>query len=244
MPDSIGANLTDELIFFQLQAIGGDGLPGMMCVPCVLQVSRAYTFRQKCRRSDETLQSLLAQSKLITEKDVQFCEPSECDASLMLATGMLSVTIEQGQNLSDEMRSMDSQRVGSENDKLAAFDGLSVKDEPIEVSFTDMHTHEDKFDEREADVEPSILNALAAEMKTPGFHATDIPFECSMCCDTFSSDDELQAHIKSAHAMTVISSNQHSNYAEQSTNDINENVTRQKFECPECHKCFGENKIL
>lgn len=165
----------------------------------------------------------------------------------MLATDLLSVTIEQGQNLSDEMRSMDSHRVCSENDKLAAFDELSVKDEPIEVSFTDIHSHAEKFDERAAAVEPSILNALAAEMKTPGFHITDITdtaYECSMCPDTFSSDDELQAHVKSVHAMTVISSNQHSDYAEQSTNDINENVTRQKFECPECHKCFGENKIL
>lgn len=32
-----------------------DGLPEMMCVPCVLQVSRAFTFKQQCRRSDQTL---------------------------------------------------------------------------------------------------------------------------------------------------------------------------------------------
>lgn len=35
----------------------GDGLPQMMCVPCVLQVSRAFTFKQQCQRSDTTLRT-------------------------------------------------------------------------------------------------------------------------------------------------------------------------------------------
>lgn len=30
-----------------------------MCVPCVLQVSRAFTFKQQCRRSDQTLKNYL-----------------------------------------------------------------------------------------------------------------------------------------------------------------------------------------
>lgn len=36
-----------------------DGLPQLMCVPCVLQVSRAFTFKQVCQRSDQTLRSYL-----------------------------------------------------------------------------------------------------------------------------------------------------------------------------------------
>ncbi|KAG4080302.1 hypothetical protein HA402_010794 [Bradysia odoriphaga] len=35
----------------------GDGLPEKMCVQCVLQVSRAFTFKQQCERSDTTLRS-------------------------------------------------------------------------------------------------------------------------------------------------------------------------------------------
>lgn len=35
----------------------GDGLPQLMCVPCVLQVSRAFTFKQLCQRSDQTLRT-------------------------------------------------------------------------------------------------------------------------------------------------------------------------------------------
>lgn len=30
-----------------------------MCVPCVLQVSRAFTFKQQCQRSDQTLRTYL-----------------------------------------------------------------------------------------------------------------------------------------------------------------------------------------
>lgn len=36
-----------------------DGLPQLMCVPCVLQVSRAFTFKQVCQRSDQTLRIYL-----------------------------------------------------------------------------------------------------------------------------------------------------------------------------------------
>lgn len=41
-----------------------------MCVPCVLQVSRAFTFKQQCRRSDQTLRSSLGESgKLLVSDD-------------------------------------------------------------------------------------------------------------------------------------------------------------------------------
>lgn len=36
----------------------GDGYPELMCVQCVLQVSRAFTFKKLCQRSDETLRIL------------------------------------------------------------------------------------------------------------------------------------------------------------------------------------------
>lgn len=40
-----------------MQVQEGDGLPELMCIPCVLQVSRAFTFKQQCRRSNQTLRS-------------------------------------------------------------------------------------------------------------------------------------------------------------------------------------------
>lgn len=38
-----------------------------MCVPCVLQVSRAFTFKQNCQRSDQTLRTYLGSRSDKTE---------------------------------------------------------------------------------------------------------------------------------------------------------------------------------
>lgn len=40
-----------------------------MCVPCVLQVSRAFTFKQQCRRSDQTLKNYLQGGYVTKETD-------------------------------------------------------------------------------------------------------------------------------------------------------------------------------
>lgn len=40
-----------------------------MCVPCVLQVSRAFTFKQQCQRSDQTLRSFLGQVSVKTDSE-------------------------------------------------------------------------------------------------------------------------------------------------------------------------------
>lgn len=40
-----------------------------MCVPCVLQVSRAFTFKQQCQRSDQSLRSFLGQVGKSNESD-------------------------------------------------------------------------------------------------------------------------------------------------------------------------------
>lgn len=44
----------------------------MLCVSCVLQVSRAFTFKQQCRRSDETLRTfyLNIEDEIITTTNV------------------------------------------------------------------------------------------------------------------------------------------------------------------------------
>lgn len=43
-----------------------------MCVPCVLQVSRAFTFKQQCQRSDQTLRSYLGQIGKIESENNNF----------------------------------------------------------------------------------------------------------------------------------------------------------------------------
>lgn len=45
-------------IVAEIEVQANDGLPQLMCVPCVLQVSRAFTFKQQCKRSDTALRSI------------------------------------------------------------------------------------------------------------------------------------------------------------------------------------------
>ncbi|XP_065087575.1 zinc finger protein 883-like [Ochlerotatus camptorhynchus] len=42
-----------------------DGYPAQMCVQCVLQVSRAFTFKQQCEKNDATLKAYLNQALLL-----------------------------------------------------------------------------------------------------------------------------------------------------------------------------------
>ncbi|KAL3283575.1 hypothetical protein HHI36_006714 [Cryptolaemus montrouzieri] len=55
-----GACLDEMLLSFaSLEVKEGDGLPHLMCVQCVLQCSRAYTFKQLCEKSDSILRQYL-----------------------------------------------------------------------------------------------------------------------------------------------------------------------------------------
>lgn len=60
-----------------------------MCVPCVLQVSRAFTFKQQCRRSNETLKSFIGEVDKTNEPEsTSICdsfenvEPNNAEAPL------------------------------------------------------------------------------------------------------------------------------------------------------------------
>lgn len=44
-------------------------MPQLMCVPCVLQVSRAFTFKQQCQRSDSTLRSFFLEMSKSPENE-------------------------------------------------------------------------------------------------------------------------------------------------------------------------------
>lgn len=48
----------------------GDGMPELMCVPCVLQVSRAFTFKQQCQRSEQTLKLFLEQNHKCNDSNI------------------------------------------------------------------------------------------------------------------------------------------------------------------------------
>lgn len=63
-----------------------------MCVPCVLQVSRAFTFKQQCQRSDQTLRSFY---RVIEKTASNHNENSTCES------GMHSTTLQDNDTDSD-----------------------------------------------------------------------------------------------------------------------------------------------
>lgn len=44
---------------YNLQAFDGDGLPEHVCITCISELNRAYSFKQKCERSEYTLRMYL-----------------------------------------------------------------------------------------------------------------------------------------------------------------------------------------
>ena len=49
---------------YPLQIESGDGLPPLICLQCVHQVSQAYTFKQQCEQSDANLRQFLGKPLL------------------------------------------------------------------------------------------------------------------------------------------------------------------------------------
>lgn len=51
-----------------LQALKGDGLPESLCISCISELNRAYSFKQKCERSESTLKMYFQQIKPADEQ--------------------------------------------------------------------------------------------------------------------------------------------------------------------------------
>lgn len=230
-------------------------MPELMCVSCIQQVSRAYTFRKRYRSSYETLTTLLTNTEVATdvseiEKDDPICQAeSECDPinahnvapssslipnSLLEKGGILNVDI----NLSIQPQQIVPEH---ENDELITLQEIVIQDESAEQTLNDLQVQEVMLVDPKSQEEQSMLDTLSTEVETLELN---VAFECSLCSTTFSSNDELQSHIELIHSTSAMPLNQDMTTTMQPINDINENVKKNKFECPECHKCFRENKIL
>lgn len=222
-----------------------------MCVSCILQVSRAYTFRKKCRNSHEILQSLLTNSKVVdviaNENDPSICQieysHSELNSNVVLASNLLPVpAMDQEANLSVDPP-IESQQITSEheNNELITLQEIAIQEESIEHTFNDLQIQDINLNESKQQEEQALLATLSTEVETLELN---ISFECELCSISFKTNNELQTHIQLVHKTSTVSSNENDICALQPISDINKNAKLNKFECPECHKCFAENKIL
>lgn len=243
-----------------------------MCVPCVLLVSRSFTFKQQCRRSDQTLRSLLgAKSSEIDNNNVK----DEADSTILGANNakvdsvVVQIVTEDKTNLYSASDETDTDNLDSELvlDVLPSEIETSSFEEEIELSSLPSETqlspvtaedipiqqqqHQelanvvldaqetvkknlsskfgDYFDEKKMPTDEFIQDILSDDKMT-GIEPT---FICTSCDLNFESEEKLAAHMHSHTIDTV------------KTTDVAKNETKNpEFECPECHKIFGERKIL
>lgn len=145
----------------------GDGLPELMCVPCVLQVSRAFTFKQQCQRSDQTLRSHLGEIDKIDSAPTDFIETnSNADVSDIqrnvikvekLATNPFSAIDETSTNQLNSQLDLDT--LPAEIESNAFEDDIELSNLPDSVADDDIHGKSpspskfgDYFDEIKLDV--------------------------------------------------------------------------------------------
>lgn len=228
------------------QVKNGDGLPELMCISCVLQVSRAYTFRQKCRRSDETLQSLLNEVKLTTQSisKIKGNNIKEIEATLIHGQNELNepnsnsilppTSIEQTDDLTLPVQTNTTILSKVTENELSALQEIIIEEKTIEQTLNDIQAHEIHLDGQKSHVKDTIFVTLVS--------STDATNETHKLHSSKQiADDQLESQAESIHSTISIMPNE----TAESRDDNNESVTNNsKFECPECHKCFAENKIL
>lgn len=286
----------------------GDGLPELMCVPCVLQVSRAFTFKQQCRRSDQTLRSFLVELEKLNASDDIRNEVDDSEA-INKQEHLNSETPPSNESISDNLNTeivletlsthvnsnqfseqiIDSNlpiphiiEAANDNEQIqlnadehliqheiqhtddkdvsdaklneylddikldvaevVSLEGTEIEADSIESTFDDIPSQDDdSIDEKQTDdTDDLILNILSAEEQKTDI---EVSFCCSMCTSNFNTENDLESHVQSTHSV-ALSNEKPENDVTIQTSDINENLSKNKFKCPECPKSFAENKIL
>lgn len=224
------------------QVKNDDGLPESMCISCVLQVSRSYTFRQKCRRSDETLQSLLNEGKLTTccISEIKAINIEEIEATFMHGQNERNESnsnsilppnlIEQTDDLNLPVQINQTVPSKATDDELSSLQEIVIEDKTIEQTLNDIEEHEMHSDDQKSHVKETIFVALIS--------STDATSE--LVSSKIIAGHHLESQADSINSTKTIAPNE----TDESTIDNSESVTKSKFKCPECHKCFAENKIL
>lgn len=149
---------------FRLKVGLSDGLPELLCVPCVLQVSRAFTFKQQCRRSDQMLRSCLVEFEqfdvpdtedLVTEEshDEQTISKHIQTNSTLLSTNIILPST----NISEIATSTTSISAEDLNDSVDS--NILVDDERKDERTADITVT--KFEEYFEDIQLDVANDIS-----------------------------------------------------------------------------------
>uniref|UniRef100_A0A1B0GM18 C2H2-type domain-containing protein n=1 Tax=Phlebotomus papatasi TaxID=29031 RepID=A0A1B0GM18_PHLPP len=207
----------------------GDGLPDKMCIQCVLQVSRAFTFKQQCQKADATFRLYL--TKQVPEecpespRSAQEEVPEELPAQVPQVIECLQKDnlpeIPEDNSQSEEVIAEESvyfdDTLGTSED--IPFENLQIQDTGIELSKVEILP----------EVCCSPCDDVLATVKDLKVYETKIYHPCSICGSTFASPEELCVHSEEVHREVQVTGVQE---------------PENHFECRECHKKFADSKIL
>lgn len=176
-----------------------------MCVPCVLQVSRAFTFKQVCQRSDQTLRLYFQ------DLDKSLTEKQNSTESILTTTG--HVTDENGtelaRNVNNEHRNALDQETFATNEsisptKLADETATSVlHDLQQSETFTVQYTSDNELDNNNLDKCLMIVSSeLVEHIKLDETDTVDIDgTEMSFSSDNGLLENSIVSPVHSIHAI-------------------------------------------
>ncbi|GLV41342.1 glass [Carabus blaptoides fortunei] len=160
--------------FANIQVGEGDGFPNLMCVQCVLQCSRAYTFKQLCEKSDATLRQYLSPEFQEQLSNTIADQQTKQELQEQLQFNNLEAVVEISNNLTHEFVTYDEQEceleVKPDLYEMNAIEATDISEqEPIEI------------------IVPKI------ETKTEGVNK----YQCKKCSESFGLKVDLKVHMMS-----------------------------------------------
>lgn len=244
----------------------GDGLPHQICVQCVLQISRAYTLRTQCQRSDTILRAYLDKHP-ISQKDEQddqeeteFMLELNSEQFLQLSCESVDPPSSYSGLLDEEPRSQESSSPpppphGQPIREIEADAQLTCDNCCMTYDTSSALTHHQARAHGQAS-ECDICNktfrtqkAIRRHMKT---HLVQKPHTCSECQASFADISNLRKHTKKhtgelrsveGKPLTCKDCDKRFKWASSLTKHRKHHTGR-GLRCKQCHKVFVEENAL
>ncbi|XP_029721452.1 zinc finger protein 883 isoform X1 [Aedes albopictus] len=248
-----------------------DGYPAQMCVQCVLQVSRAFTFKQQCEKTDITLKEYLSRVLLLQqasgdnngpENVVQIISiPSEYQSTSignefdggLQEECVLVLSTERDPNELDDVtsifREVEVSECGGEQDcnqvkNTLQYTPLALDENIVDDDHFGSDVNADEPYVQEAEEMTVVINAK------PNLCRSEV-FKCEDCNREFKSNLEMKEHKFTCMVMTSSNVHDSTNLARKtrSSNDSENSPSYNsavilRFECEVCNKRFSNTSKL
>lgn len=222
----------------------GDDLPQQICVQCVLQISRAYTLRLQCEKSDQLLRLYLArraetgdQEGIIATSEVEVEQQQPNQFVVDLNAGPFI-------RLTRESTFTPSETECTESLSQKSAEGLSnppIKDRQTQMQMLEEEDEEDEVEEDGVDDTDAVLNLNEGDCESPA--ATDDEDEEEMP-DTNDIYGEVLDELNSmvAAAVAVVTSDTNSNFLD--STELPSTSTTTAFVCDKCQMTYDNQATL